>query len=264
MHVIVVGEPAGQLPDDGLGVGPWAHTDVPVRLRRDPAGGTEFLCPSGSQRLGAALHIQRDEPAFRLRAIIADAMDDREAFVLGEADNAGRTGVTPMQQARQWAKTLDAIYGGDRQTFIAATGRSASVVSRALALVALPAHVLACCSDVEALTPYFAERLTPQLADAGQAVSVQRRAEAMLEAGRRLPGPKLIRALLDDGEAKVASAASVWRSPDGTRSVRYSATATGGRFEVGNLAGVTAADRRGLVKAIDALIRELGSAPPTC
>lgn len=44
-----------------------AGNTVPVRLRRDPAGGYDLLCPSGSQRLGAALQLQRDQPGFRLR-----------------------------------------------------------------------------------------------------------------------------------------------------------------------------------------------------
>lgn len=191
-------------------------------------------------------------------------MDDRAAFPLGEADNAGRTGVAPMQQARQWAKALGTVYGGDRQAFIAATRRSGSVVSRTLALAALPDHVLACCSEVEALTPYFAEQLAPRLADEEQATEIRRRAAALVAAGCRLTGAKLIRVLLHDEATKPALPATVWRSPDGTRSVRYRATATGGRFEVANLAGVAAAERRSLVKTIDALIRELGATPPTC
>lgn len=121
-----------------------AGNTVPVRLRRDPNGGPKLLCPSGSQRLGAAL---------------------QEAFALGEADNTERIGIAPMQQAHKWAEALDTIYGGERKAFIAATGRGASVVSRTLALAKLPNFVLACCSDVEALTPWFAEQLAPRLAE---------------------------------------------------------------------------------------------------
>lgn len=231
---------------------------VPVRLRPDPRGG--YLCPSGSQRLGAALHIQREQPNFRLRAIISGTMDDREAFALGEADNVGRTGVQPMQQARQWAKMLDAVYGGDRQAFIAATGRSPSVVSRTLSLTALPDYLLVCCSDVEALTPYFAEQLAPRLADAEQEVEIRNRAEALGTAGKRLPGAKLVRVLLDGSPAAKSEVQTLWTSSDGTRFVRFKASATGGRFEVANIAGVAAAERRTLVKAFDALIKDLGAA----
>lgn len=233
---------------------------VPVRLRPDAAGG--YLCPSGSQRLGAALHIQREQPGFRLRAIIADTMDDREAFALGEADNADRTNVPPMQQARKWVEALNTIYGGDRQAFIAATGRSASVVSRTLALASLPEHILACCSDVEGLTPYFAEQLAPRLADPDEEMEVRRRAEALTLAGRRLPGAKLIRVLLEDADRTMPEPQIVWQSADGARSVRYRAAGKGGRIDFSSPENLSAAERRNVVKAFDMLLRELGSTTP--
>lgn len=233
---------------------------VPVRLRPDPDGG--YLCPSGSQRLGAALHIQREQLGFRLRAIIADAMDDREAFVLGEADNAGRTNVAPMQQARQWAKTLDTVYDGDRQAFIVATGRSASMVSRTLALAALPEHILVCCSDVEALTPYFAEQLAPRLADPDHAAEISRRADALMAAGRRLPGAKLIRVLLEDDRSAIREPQIVWQSTDGARSVRYRPANKGGRIDLTGPETMSAAERRTVVKSLDTLFKELGTVGP--
>lgn len=76
---------------------------VPVRLRPNPDGG--YWCPSGLQRLGAALHILHDQPGFELNAIITKSMDDREAFALGEADNAGRTAVAPSVGTRQTPST---------------------------------------------------------------------------------------------------------------------------------------------------------------
>lgn len=233
---------------------------VPVRLRPDTVG--TYLCPSGSQRLGAALHIQREQPGFRLRAIIAETMDDREAFALGEADNAGRTNVQPMRQARKWAEALDTIYGGDRQAFIAATGRSASVVSRTLALASLLEHILACCSDVEGLTPYFAEQLSPRLADPDQEMEVRRRAEALTSAGRRLPGAKLIRVLLENADRATPELQIVWQSADGARSVRYRAAGKGGRIDFTSPESLSAAERRNVVKAFDTLLRELGTTTP--
>lgn len=232
---------------------------VPVRLR--PGADGDYLCPSGSQRLGAALHIQREQPGFRLRAIINEAMDDREAFALGEADNAGRTSVQPMQQARKWAEALDTIYGGDRQAFIAATGRSASVVSRTLALATLPEHILACCNDVDALTPYFAEQLAPRLADMDQAAVVRRRAEALAATGKRLAGPKLIRLLLEDAVPPIGEPQIVWQSADGARSVRYRAAGKGSRIDLTSPATMSAAERRD-VKALDGLLKELGTSTP--
>lgn len=232
---------------------------VPVRLRRNPAGGAKLLCPSGSQRLAAALHILAEQPTFRLRAIIAEEMSDQEAFVIGEADNAGRTGVAPMQQARKWTEALETVYGGDRQAFIAATGRTASVVSRTLALAALPEYVLACCSDIEALTPWFAEQLTPRLADPDQEAEVRRRAEALTAAGRRLPGAKLIRLLLEDAASVSREPQIVWQSADGARAVRYRAAGKGGRIDLTSPATLSAAERRNVVKALDTLLKQLAA-----
>lgn len=189
---------------------------VPVRLRRDTEGGPGLLYFSGSQRLGAALHIQQDILGFRLRAIIADVMSDREAFTIGEADNAGRNDIVPMQQARSWARTLETVYDGDRQAFIQATGRTASVVSRTLALLTLPPYVLEACSDVEALNPYFAERPIPRLGDPAEEPAIHRRADALIAARRRLPGPILIRALLEDAPAPRPASEALWRSTNGS------------------------------------------------
>lgn len=231
---------------------------VPVRLRPAPNGGLGFLCPSGSQRLGAALHIQRDDPAFRLRAVVAETMTDDEAFAIAEADNAGRSAVSAMQQARHWAATLETVYGGNRQAFIAATGRSASSVSRTLALVALPDHVLACCADVEALTPYFAEQLVPRLADPAEEPAIRRRAEALKASGRRLPGAALVRALLTDTLAKPAAALPVWASADGSSSMKFTADRKGGgRVDVAGVGTLSALERRTALKALDALFRSL-------
>ena len=240
-----------------------AGNTVPVRLRRNPNGGSQLLCPSGSQRLGAALHILHEQPAFELRAIVANEMTDQEAFVIGEADNAGRTGIAPMQQAHKWAAALDAVYGGDRQAFIAATGRSASVVSRTLALAALPEFVLTCCSDVDALTPWFAEQLAPRLADPALEPEMRRRADAIIATGTRLSGPRLARALLHDASAAQRGPQIVWQSADGSRSVRYVRAAKGGhRIDFEDLAGTSTAERREVVKVFDALLKNLANARP--
>lgn len=165
-----------------------------------------------------------------------------------------------MQQARQWAKTLDTVYAGDRQAFIAATGRSASMVSRTLSLASLPDFVLACCSDVEVLTPYFAEQLAPRLANPDQGREVRRRAEALGATGKRLPGAKLIRVLLKDADPALRQAQTVWQSRDGARSVRYRAAGKGGRIDLTSPATMSAAERRDVVKALDTLLKELGTA----
>ncbi|RYY17175.1 MAG: hypothetical protein EON55_02775 [Alphaproteobacteria bacterium] len=232
---------------------------VPVRLRRAPEGGPGFLCPSGSQRLGAALHIQRDNPGFRLRAVIAEAMSDAEAFEIAEADNAGRSGVTPMQQARQWTTVLERVYGGNRHAFIAATGRSASSVSRTLALLALPNYVQACCNDTEALTPYFAEQLVPRIGDAAEEPAIRRRAQALIAAGRRLPGPALVKALLTD-PAVLASIAPTWASTDGSRTLVFKPNRKGGgRIDVTCIADLTHDERRAALKALDTLLKSLAT-----
>lgn len=67
-------------------------------------------------------------------------MSDKEAFAIDEADNAGRSGITAMQR-RGSGHILERIYGGNRQEFIAATGRSGLIVSRTLGLLSLPDYV---------------------------------------------------------------------------------------------------------------------------
>jgi ParB/RepB/Spo0J family partition protein len=251
----------GELIESMRGVG----NTVLVRLRRDPNGGSGFLCFSGSQRWGSAMHIQQDDPGFRLRAIIADTMTDKEAFEIAEADNAGRSGVTPMQQARQWATMLEQVYAGNRQEFIAATGRSASIVSRTLALLTLPDYVRACCSDVEALTPYFAERLVPRLADSAEEPAIRRRADALIATGRCLPGPRLVQALLVDSATQNTTPSvadsPLWSSPDGARRLIFKPDRKGGgRIDVIGASAFSNDERRAALKALEAQLKALGTA----
>lgn len=237
---------------------------VPVRLRRDPEGGPGFLCVSGAQRLGAALHIQKDDPGFRLRAVIADTMGDAEAFEIGEADNAGRTDIAPMQQARKWQEALVRVYAGDRQALIRATGRSASVVSRTLALLMLPDYVIAACADVEALNPYFAEQIMPRVGDPAEEPHVRRRAEALINVGRRLPGAKLASALLDDAKPKPQPARSLWEGRGGGTQVLVKEDGRGGAtVQLVGATGLDRSERRMLAKAFAAFLDEMAKAGPS-
>ena len=124
----------------------------------------------------------------------------------------------------------------------------------------MPEQILACCSDVDALTPYFAEQLAPRLSDPDQEREVCRCAEALIAAGKRLPGAKLVRVLLNEAGPAIREPQMVWRSADGGRSVRYSAAGKRGRIELTNLATMSAAERRDVVKALDTLLKELGTA----
>ena len=223
---------------------------VPVRLRLDPSGGPGFSCPSGSRRLGAALHLQQEQPGFRLRAIVAETMTDQEAFAIAEADNAGRTGIPAMLQARKWQEMLDGTFAGDRQAFIAATGKTASVVSRTLALLMFPRYVYDCCSDVEALNPYFAEALAPRIADPAEEPAICRRAEALIAARQRLPGPRLKIALLDDTVAKTPAAVA-WTASDGQRALTAMRDRKGKiRIELAAGRTLTPAEHREIMKVI--------------
>ena len=231
---------------------------VPVRLRRDPEGGPGFLCVSGAQRLGAALHIQKEDPGFRLRALIAETMSDAEAFEIGEADNVGRTDITPMQQARKWQEALVQVYAGDRQTLIRATGRSASVVSRTLALLMLPDYVFATCSDVEGLNPYFAEQVMPRVGDPAEEPHIRRRAEALMNAGRRLPGAKLASALLADAKPRPQPARMLWEGGGGRARVLIKQDdRDGATVRLTGTADLDRAERRALVKAFAALVEDM-------
>jgi ParB/RepB/Spo0J family partition protein len=234
---------------------------APVRLRRDPGGGPGFLCLSGSRRLGSALHIQKDDPAFRLRAIIADTMTDKEAFEIAEGDNTGRSDVSAMRQARNWAEKLETIYEGRKADLIKGTGKSGSVVSRTLALLTLPDYVFACCTDVEALNPYFAEQVAPKISDPEQEPAIRRRAEALIAASRRLDGPQLVRALLNDPIVPASRPVAIWTSSDGKGSLAAKTNARGGcRIDVTDIASLSRVDRREALKAIEAILKRGGTA----
>lgn len=220
---------------------------VPVRLRPNRER-TSWTCASGSRRVNSARIIAADQPAFRIAAIIDDAMTNADAYALCLADNHGRSDVTPMQRGREMKWAITHLHGGDRKAYIRRHGVDASVVSRALDLVDLPEPVLACAADRENLPTVFAEKLSPRLKDKTQRKVILARAKALAEerlSAARLLGyllggdrqaPPIDRRTIGFGSGRNRVCATVTVAPDGTAVFKVPAAARLGQAERAEMA----------------------------
>lgn len=90
---------------------------------------------------------------------------------------------------------------------------------------------------------------------------IRRRAEALIAAGRRLPGPRLIQALLTDPAVSANVKPPVWASSDGTRRLLFRPDGKGGgRIDLTGASRLSKDERRDALKALDAQLRSLSEA----
>ena len=223
---------------------------VPVVLRPSPGDEGTYRCVSGSRRIGAALHIQLDRPDFTVRAVILN-LTDEEALKIAEADNEGRSVASPIQTGRHWARQIDTLYGGNQTAFAEAVGKDKSVVSRTVALAALPQWILGRCSNVDTLAVDFAAKLAPLLKQESTRLDVKRRADALAASNTQLRGPLLLTALRSDRRADAEDEGIVqeWVGVTGAATARLRRTKTGFAIDI-NADRIVRVDRPGLLAAI--------------
>ena len=165
---------------------------MPVIVRQN---GERFEVVAGTRRLGAILQLCREGYPRTLKAIVRE-LTDEQAWTFADKENADRRDLTPLQRARSWDYAIKAFHFGRQDMFASATGADRSVVSRTLAILKIPADVMAALKDPESVSVHFAEQIVPALQDPERARVICETARNLAQMRGPVPGPALIDALL--------------------------------------------------------------------
>ncbi len=167
---------------------------VPVIVREfQDAGRFELI--AGTRRLGAVRYLRAFDTTVTLLAEVRE-LTDQDAWTLAEAENSDRKDICQLERARNWGQALAHLFDGNQSALARALGVDKSVVSRLLALAALPEEILALVTRPETLNVHFAEQLAPSLNDPGRRKELLALAASFADAGVKRPPSELVRRLL--------------------------------------------------------------------
>lgn len=181
---------------------------VPVIGRFAPDDRFEII--AGSRRWGVALQLLQSNPEFRLKAQVVVA-NDKQAWWIAEAENAGRRDVTPRQRARSWNYALHHFCEGRQKDLAERLKKDPSVVCRTLKILEIPDDVFAILRDPEGVSVNFAEALVKALEDPLEHERILAEAKRFAQARVRFAPASLLRHLI--GGADAEGAASVVAVP---------------------------------------------------
>ena len=164
-----------------------------------PIEGDLLQLIAGCRRFGCVAHLAIADPALQLLVEVR-AMNDEEAFILVDSENAAREDVTAFERAtyQQWALTT--LFEGNQARLADALGVSETTVSRSLDLVRLPAEVNAIITDLNGLTPNMVAAIGPKCNNPDTRADVVEAALAIGAGGKTYAAGKaisLIKAHLD-------------------------------------------------------------------
>ena len=138
--------------------------EVPAIVRRvidEPAYDYEVIC--GARRHWSVTWLRgHDYPDFRF-LIEPREMSDEEAFRVADLENRSRKDLSDFERATDYARAVDAYYGGSQQRMAERLQVTRSWLSRYLELAKLPPPVLAAYGNPHALGISHAARLAPLL-----------------------------------------------------------------------------------------------------
>jgi ParB family chromosome partitioning protein len=217
--------------------------EFPAIVRPLPAGDShdyEVIC--GARRHWTISWLRANSyPQFRFLVEVRE-LTDEEAFRLADIENRDRRDITDHERALDYARACDLYYAGHQGRMAARLEVSNAWLSRYLDLARLPEEIVAAYGRLEDLREHHARRLKPVLAGhiarqavlkaAGRLAAEQARLKAA--GAPRIPGPKVLAALMTAGQparTPPAPLSASWEGPDGLR-VTARRPAAGARITV--------------------------------
>lgn len=138
--------------------------EVPAIVRRianDPAHDFEVIC--GARRHWSISWLRaHDHPEFRF-LVEPRELSDEDAFRVADLENRSRKDLSDYERATDYARAVDAYYGGSQQRMSERLQVTKSWLSRYLELAKLPAGIVAAYGTPHALGISHAARLAPLL-----------------------------------------------------------------------------------------------------
>ena len=161
--------------------------EVPAIVRRvadDPSHDFEVVC--GARRHWSITWLRaHDHPEFRL-LVEPRELSDEEAFRVADLENRSRKDLSDYERATDYARAMDAYYGGSQQRMAERLQVSRSWLSRYLELAKLPPPVMGAYGTPHALGISHAARLAPllrtpvaqrQMLQTAEAIAAEQRAK---------------------------------------------------------------------------------------
>ncbi|HWK65714.1 MAG TPA: ParB/RepB/Spo0J family partition protein [Rhizobiaceae bacterium] len=167
---------------------------VPVIVRPGREAGRYELI-AGTRRLNVVRYLSAFDNTVTLLAEVRD-LTDQAAWTLAQAENADRKDISQLERARNWQLALGQLFEGNQSAFARALRVDKSVVSRMLALAALPEEIHALVARPETLNVHFAEQLAPALNDPQRRKELLALAANFTEVDKKLAPAELVRRLL--------------------------------------------------------------------
>ncbi len=170
------------------------------RLR--PAGqgdGPEYEVICGARRHFAVTWLRANNyPQFRY-LIDERELTDEEAFRLADIENRDREDISDFERARDYARAVEAYYGGRQNLMAERLQVSPGFLSRFLQLARLEDAVVNAFATIRDIREVHVRQLRPLLADPKSRDNVL--AEAAALAGQGLPAPEVLSRLKNAGKA---------------------------------------------------------------
>ena len=198
-------------------------------------------------------------PQFRFLIEVRE-LTDEEAFRLADIENRDRQDITDHERALDYARACELYYGGHQGRMADRLQVSNAWLSRYLDLARLPDGIVAAYGRLEDLREHHARKLKPLIAGHIGRERVLKAAEGLArdqavlkaEGATRIPGPKVLAALLAAGTPKKPRPAPMSASWTGENDLCITAKCldSGGRVTV-TIDGVGEMDKAALERLVD-------------
>lgn len=200
--------------------------EFPAIVRRlRPAGqgdGPEFEVICGARRHFTVSWLRANNyPQFRY-LIEERELTDEEAFRLADIENRDREDISDYERARDYARAVEAYYGGQQKLMAERLQVSPGFLSRFLQLAKLEPEIVAAFPSIRDIKELHARQLRPLMAEPGAREAVLAEARAIAEEGARLAAPAVLTRLKAAGKVTAPRKRSdrVVQHRDGNVSIR--------------------------------------------
>lgn len=183
------------------GIRAQGRQEFPAVVRRLPEGDShEFEVVCGARRHFAVSWLRANNyPQFRYLIEVRD-LTDEEAFRLSDIENRDREDISDYERACDYARAVDAFYGGKQKLMAQRLEVSEAWLSRYLQLARLPERIVAAFASIRDIRERHVRGLKPLMADVSArdrilaAADALAREQAAARAGQRasLDGPAVV------------------------------------------------------------------------
>jgi ParB family chromosome partitioning protein len=212
------------------GIRAQGRQEFPAIVRSAPEqDGTRYEVICGARRHFAVSWLRANNyPQFKYLIEVRD-LTNEEAFRLADIENRDREDISDYERAIDYAKAVEAYYGGRQKTMAERLEVSEAWLSRYLQMARLPHEVIAAYATIRDIRELHARQLKPLLADdatrdllldAARAIAV-RQAAAREGQGTIMDGPQVTAALrMAATKGRATNEASVFRRSPSESGIR--------------------------------------------